>query len=68
MTALLPCPFCWELHHKTMGGANVDKLWWIKCQSCGANGPTKTTEAEATLAWNRRALAALAAYKQEIGG
>lgn len=50
-----------------MGGANVDKLWWIKCQSCGTYGPTKTTEAEAIAAWNRRARAALAAYKQENG-
>ena len=55
MTALLSCPFCGEAHHKIMGGANVEKLWWIKCQSCNAEGPTETTEAAAISAWNRRA-------------
>ena len=55
MTELRECPFCGGAHHNTMGGANVEKLWWIKCQSCNAEGPTETTEAAAISAWNRRA-------------
>ncbi len=42
------CPFC--NGPATVGGM----IPWVECQSCGASGPQKTTEAEAITAWNNR--------------
>ena len=48
---LKPCPFCGQpgLHpHRHLTA-------WVRCGSCGAEGPVGTDRAEAIDAWNRRA-------------
>jgi hypothetical protein len=48
MAEIVNCPLCG-------GAATVGGLVpWVECQSCGASGPQKTTEAEAIAAWNAR--------------
>ncbi|WP_186307911.1 Lar family restriction alleviation protein [Paraburkholderia sp. BCC1884] len=48
---LSDCPFC--------ESADVEyrfiALHWVKCNSCGAEGPGKTNKRAAIAAWNRRA-------------
>lgn len=48
MIEIVNCPFCGGI--ATVGGL----VPWVECQSCGASGPQKTTEAEAITAWNTR--------------
>ena len=48
---LRPCPFCGQAAvppHRYLTA-------WVRCGSCGAEGPVSTDGAEAIDAWNRRA-------------
>lgn len=51
---LKPCPFC--------GGEAIERraasypVFWVKCEACEAEGPTKALEKDAVEAWNRRAV------------
>lgn len=60
--ALLPCPFCnTERDDKRGGPLPFDyedpdnRRWRVYCWTCGVDGPSGATEAEAIAAWNRRA-------------
>jgi len=54
---LEPCPFCGsreiDIPEFAMGVAPA-KYWVISCPSCGAEGPSGRTLAEAVEKWNRR--------------
>lgn len=50
----MPCPFC----NKTKLGQKyspTQSLWWIECQSCGAQGPWHQNDVESIDVWNMRA-------------
>lgn len=52
---LKPCPFC--------DSGNIDPAtdgdgWWVKCRTCGTEGPIDDIDTVAIAAWNRRALSA----------
>lgn len=44
-----PCPFCGNYAEAGHTG-----VWWVRCADpdCGADGPTRPTEAECIAAWN----------------
>ncbi|MFY4709909.1 Lar family restriction alleviation protein [Burkholderia glumae] len=44
------CPFCEsaDIEYRAMA------LHWVRCNSCGAEGPGKTNKRAAVAAWNRR--------------
>ena len=50
MDDLKPCPFCGsrELH----GGGGGP--WWIRCATCGTDGPSAGSQRKARTLWNRR--------------
>jgi Lar family restriction alleviation protein len=56
MSELLPCPFCSS--NEVFMSQAVQGSCWVVCENrhCGASGPTKQTPAEASAAWNSRAL------------
>jgi Lar family restriction alleviation protein len=55
--AIDPCPFCgnspWPIPQ--LGMKSLRAMW---CEGCGADGPSRPTDAEAIVAWNERAPAA----------
>ncbi|MEH4296552.1 Lar family restriction alleviation protein [Enterobacter ludwigii] len=54
MSELKPCPFCESKDNAVL--SYCDQEWFhAYCYNCGANGPEEKTEAEAALAWSRRA-------------
>lgn len=55
---LLPCPFCGRevtLEKLTSGFHRNITNYWITCAGCDLESPSKTTESEAIVAWNKRA-------------
>lgn len=52
---LAPCPFCPPARSApTMVHGIHDG--WVQCQGCSACGPRRSSDAEATTDWNKRAL------------
>src|SRR5712692_10482630 len=56
MSELWPCPFCGS--DEVFISQAVHGSCWVVCENmhCGASGPTQPTPAEASAAWNSRAL------------
>ena len=55
-SALLPCPFCGGSDLRVVGVTADDyEGYQMECLTCHADGPVKSTEAKARVAWNRHA-------------
>lgn len=53
---LLPCPSCGDTNTTTLQNPDEYAAWPGHCLKCGAEGSCKSTNREATIAWNCRAL------------
>ena len=58
---MLPCPFCGGkrlcIEHRIdpVREGQVDHVWWLRCETCGADPYACDSEEELVEAWNRRA-------------
>ncbi|MHC4412303.1 MAG: Lar family restriction alleviation protein [Planctomycetota bacterium] len=50
----LPCPHCGGTKLGQKYGP-LQKLWWIECQECKAQGPPHQNDVESIDVWNMRA-------------
>ena len=53
---LKPCPFkeCLGDASDINSTEEAEYVWYVYCQSCGAQGPTGTNKQEAIELWNER--------------